>query len=146
MIKIFLDTNIFIRFLTKDNQEKFIECECLFHLINQGKIKPYTSNIVFLEIFFILHKLYKFPLNQVTMVLEKISKIRNITIIEKTRTAQALALLKKYRIKFADCLIATQIPPKAELVTYDVDFRKIRDLKTIYPEEVKINAQVRPIH
>lgn len=62
--------------------------------------------------------------------------MRQLTLIETTNTKTALGLLKKYRIKYGDCLIATQVPPKAILVTYDEDFAKIPGLKSQKPDEI----------
>lgn len=136
MIKIFIDTSVFIRFLTKDIPEKYDECEKLFQVIQEGDAKAYISNFVLFEIVFILIRQYKFPKKKVLRILGQILKIRNITLIEKTDTNKALRLYKEYNIKYGDCVITTQIPKGATLVTYDGDFSKIPALKPITPAEI----------
>ena len=125
MTKAFIDTSVFIRFLTRDDQQKFNDCVRFFELVEEGKIRPYTSNIVILEIQFVLVKLYNFPKDKVLLDIEKLLSLRNLTLIDKTDTIKALALYKKHNIKFADCLIATQVPTSTKLVTYDEEFSKV---------------------
>ncbi len=135
-MKIFLDTNIFIRFLTRDNEKMFDECRKLFEFIRMGKIVPYTSNIVLLEIVFILTRQYKFPKNDVRKDLEKLINLRNLTLIETADTKDAVRLFGNTNIKFSDCYISTQIPTGVTLVTYDKDFKKISSISAKTPAEV----------
>lgn len=134
--KIFIDTSIFIRFFTQDIQEKYRDCEKLFEVVEEGNYKPYTSNIVLFEIFFVLTTKYRFAKVKVKKALAAVLQMRNLTMIEKTNTPKALQLLDKYKIKYADCLIATQIPDKTRLVTYDEDFKKIPTITVETPADV----------
>lgn len=126
MSKVFIDTNIFIRFIIKDDTKKLEDCSRLFERIEEGKIRPYTSNIVILEIQFVLIKIYKFSKNQALEDINTLLSLRNLTIIDKTNTKIALDLYRKNNIKYVDCLIATQIPKGTKLVTYDEEFSKLK--------------------
>ena len=136
MKKAFIDTSVFIRFLTKDDPTKFQDCLKFFELVEEGKIRPYISNIVILEIQFVLIRLYKFSKVKVIGDIETLLVLRNLIVIEKTESASALRLYKKYNIKFADCLIATQIPAGAKLLTYDDEFAKLEFLSPATPKEI----------
>ena len=136
MQKVFLDTNIFIRFLTRDEEKKFKECLKLFEKIKEGKIKPYTSNIVILEVIFVLIRLYNFPKDKVVSALKSLLQMRNLVLIEKTDTRKTLSKFKKLKIKYSDCLISTQIPSGVVVLTYDKDFSKIPDIATRYPSQI----------
>ncbi|MBI2086017.1 PIN domain-containing protein [Candidatus Daviesbacteria bacterium] len=136
MDKIFIDTSIFIRFLTKDIPEKYEECENLFKIIQNGEAKSYISNFVIFEIVFVLTRQYKFPKKRVLQILDQILKIRNIIVIEQTDVTKAVKFYNKYNIKYGDCVIATQIPKGVSIVTYDADFSKIPSLKSITPAEI----------
>lgn len=135
-MKIFVDTNIFVRFFTHDLEEKVAECERLFELIRDGKVKPYISNIVILELIFVLTRQYNFKKETVLKALKELLNLRNITVIEVTKTERVLQLFMKHNIKYTDCLIAAQIPKGVTLVTYDGDFSKIPALKPITPAEI----------
>lgn len=140
-MKVFIDTSILIRFLTHDLPDKVNECERIFELIKEGRIRPYISNVVYMEIIFVLTRQYKFKKSIVVKVLEDLLNLRNMTIIEKTDTKQALQLYKNTNIKYGDCLIATQIPKGVALVTYDTDFSKLPSLKPITPAKIFNSAK-----
>lgn len=136
MKKIFIETSVFIRFLTKDDPQKYEDCVMLFKLIEEGKIRPYISNIVILEIIFILNRHYNFAKARVLEVIDKLLLLRNLTLIEKTNTTPSLSLFKKYNIKYGDCLIANQLKKGITLVSYDKDFDNVKNLKVLSPKLV----------
>ncbi len=136
MEKIFLETSIFIRYFTADDEKKFKDCFHLLEIIEkEGKFRSYTSNIVILEILFVLTRVYKFSKKEVLGGIQKILSLRNLTLVEKTSTKAALGLYKKYNIKYADCLIATQVPKDTKLVSYDEEFLKIKTLAVTTPAD-----------
>jgi predicted nucleic-acid-binding protein len=134
--KIFLDTNIFLRFFLNDNQVMYEDCVTLFQYIFAGKIQAYTSCIVYLEIIYTLTRLYHFSLDEVLTTIEKIGTIRNLVVIDKANTKNALNLYRLYHIKFGDCLIATQVSKGVILCTYDKDFGKIKGLTCATPGKI----------
>lgn len=136
MKKIFIETSVFIRFLTKDDKRKLQDCIRLFRRVEVGKTRPYTSNIVIQEILFVLTRIYNFSKSEVIKDIQKILELRNMSLIEKTDTKTALGLFKKHAVKYGDCLIATQVPKGVKLVTYDKDFSKIKALAVTTPAEL----------
>ena len=139
MDKLFLETSIFIRYFTEDDPRKFQDCVRLLEIIEKGKLRPYTSNIVVFEILFVLTRIYQFSKKDVIEAIKKILTLRNLALIEKTNTKRAIKLFEKYSIKFPDCLISTQIPQGVKIVTYDDDFKKIDGLTSIDPANIQIN-------
>lgn len=133
MTKIFLDTNVWLRYLLQDNRNSK-SCGELIQAIEAGKFRPYTSTIVLLEINYVLTSLYKIPISRVAKDIRIITKTRNLTIIEKTNFPEALNLYQKTKIKLADCLIATQLPTNSILVTFDKDFKKVPKLAIQTPK------------
>lgn len=135
-MKIFLDTNVLLRFYLKDAPDQFIPCQNLISQIEEGNFKAYTSSIIFLEVSYVLKSIYKLPFSEITDILDSISTIRGITIIEKTNIKLALEFYKKYKIKFTDCLIASQLPKNTTLVSFDEELPKIRDVEVKKPQEI----------
>lgn len=135
-MKIFLDTNLLLRYYLNDNEDQFKICQELLLKIEGGRFKVYTSAIVFLEISYVLRSVYKLPLTEVIDILDSIFTIRGITLIEKTNTKLALQFYNQYKIKFTDCLIASQLPKNTLLVSFDEELSKIKDLKVIKPQEI----------
>lgn len=136
MKNIFVETSIFIRFFTRDDEVRYKDSSLLMKLIEEGRLKPYSSNIVLLEIVFVLTKIYEFPKRKVLNVINDIYKMRNLVLIEKTDTVSAISFFKEHGIKFSDCLIATQIPKGVYLVTYDEEFSKVIPKIVIQPGRI----------
>ena len=124
MKKLFLDTNIWLRFILEDN-EQAKDCRELIAQVEAGKWRVYTSTIVMLEINYVLSSVYKIKRSEVLRDLEAILKTRNLTLIEKTDFNQALKFCRQFGVKLSDCLIAAQLPKKMILVSYDQDFKKL---------------------
>lgn len=135
-MKIFLDTNVLLRFYLKDAPEQFISCQNLISQIEEGNFKVYTSSIIFLEVNYVLKSVYKLPFSEIIDILDSISTIRGITIIEKTNVKLALEFYKKYKIKFTDCLIASQLPKNTLLVSFDEELPKIKNIEVKKPQEI----------
>lgn len=136
MKKIFLDTNIWLRYFLNDEKKQFIDCQKLLSLNETGKLRIYTSTICLLEIVYTLSSFYKITRNQIIINLEEILSSRNLTLIERTNFPKTLEFFKKHQIKFTDCLIASQLPPKTILCTYDADFKKIKSIVSKTPIEL----------
>lgn len=140
-MKIFLDTNFLLRYYLKDNQQQFEDCKELILQIEEGKFKVYTSSIVFLEISYVLKSVYKLPFSDITEVLDSILTIRGITIVDKTNTKIALQFYKKYKVKFTDCLIASQLPKNTILVSFDEELSKIKEIEVKDPQALVFFGQ-----
>lgn len=134
--KIFLETSILIRFFTRDQEEKFQHVSRLFEHISSGEFRPYTSNVVFLEVFYVLTSTYHFIRADVIKDLHRLLTLRNLVFIEKTNTPAALDIFQNFHIKFGDCLIATQVPKHVALVTYDANFFKLKHIRVATPADI----------
>lgn len=134
----FIDTNIFLRILVKENEKTFKECYQFLKLVNTKKVKAFTSVLVIAEIDWVLESFYGFKKEKVIKVLESISKLKGLGIIDKTNLLLSLRFYKKYNVKLIDALIAAHPKinrQKATIVSYDKDFDKMK-LKRVNPGKV----------
>lgn len=136
MKKLFLDTNLFLRFFLKDDESQYQNVYNLFAKIEEGKFKPYTSSIVLLELNYVVRNIYKLSIDEILDYIDAVKKMRGITVIEKTYTDRAINLYKKYKIKLGDCFISAQLPKGAILASYDEDFQKIKEIQPQTPDEI----------
>lgn len=132
--KIFIDTNIWLRYIIGDQKEQFNACQKLFNLNEQGKLRLYSSTIVLMEVVYTLTSFYKVSREQIISDLKGILSSRNLTIIEKTNFSKALEIFETQNIKLTDCLIVSQLPKSVSLCTYDTDFKKIKNLPLTTPQ------------
>lgn len=135
-MKIFIDTNIWLRYILKDDEDQFKQCRKLIEKIESGSFKPYISTIVLLEIYFILTSTFKIEKRNIQEYIKSILEARNLTLIDKTDFREAWKIHQKTDVKLADCLIASQLPTKTTLISYDKDFKKIKGLQVLLPAEV----------
>lgn len=139
MKKVFLDTNIWMRYFIRDDEDQYKQVLGLFEAIEAGRLQVYTSTIVLLEVHFVAKKLYHIPEKEIFLWFNHIPELRNLTLIEKTSFPKALKFHQQYNVKFADCLIAGQVPKNVILVTFDQDFQKIKDIRAQKPREALLN-------
>lgn len=136
MTKILLDTNLWIRYILMDNKEQFGLVKTILDLNEKGNIKLFCSSIIFLEISYVLKKVYRFKFSEILEVMQSIRNTREITILEDTDFDRAFNYYKLYQIKFTDCLIASQLSKDIILTTFDLEFRKIKEINCQTPKEL----------
>ena len=136
MKKLFLDTNIFLRFFLRDNESQYRNIYILFSKIEEGTFRPYTSSIVLLELNYVVRNIYKLSIGEVLKYMDAVRKMRGMVVVERTDTDKAVSLYKDYQIKLGDCFIATQLPKEALFITYDADFKKVKEIQSQTPEEI----------
>ena len=118
-MKVLIDTNIFVRFATRDLPDEAKVCQKLFDKIEEGKILPYISLISFFEINYLLTKTYSFSKEKTLKFLEEIMKLRNMTVLKKVEIDSVLSIYKKRRVGLADALLISQMRKDFILCTYD---------------------------
>lgn len=136
MTHIFLDSNIWLRYFLQDHPQQFFLVQKLLKDIEESCFRPYTSTIVFLEVHYVLKNFYNLSLGKTLFYLEKMRETRNLTVIEETHLDKALEYYRKYKIKFSDCLIASQLPKNIILVTFDTELPRIKEINVKTPAEL----------
>lgn len=136
MKNIFVDTNVWLRFFLADQKEQYQQAVELLEACQTGNLRPYTSSIVFLEVHYVLKGFYKLTYQETLVYLQRIRSTRDITVIDTTDIDVALGYFKIYRVKFSDCLIASQLREDIILVTFDKELKKIKEINTKTPAEV----------
>lgn len=122
---LFIDSNIFLRIIAKDDIEKLKDCEHLIEKISQRKIKAFTSSLVLAEVIWTCLSYYRLNKSQSAQILQGILNIKNLKIQDKHDPFLALEYYRTLKIKFIDCLIASNpdiASGKASIVSYDRDF------------------------
>lgn len=124
----FVDTNIFLRVLNKEDEKNFEECSKILKLIKEDKIKTYTSNLILTEIIFTLISFYKFKKTDAVEFLKSVINLAGLKITNKADIKIAIGFYENYNIKFVDAMIASNpliLQKKMKIISYDKDFDKI---------------------
>ena len=121
MASFFVDTNVFLRFLTNDDPAKAKRAETLFRDAIRGKIRLATSLLVIAEIIWTLESFYKLEKPDIAAKVEKILNTPNLDCPEAPLLFMALDLYVHANIDFVDAYNAFHMRERglAQILTYD---------------------------
>ena len=131
----FIDTNVFLRYLTADDRIKYDKCKALFERAVKGGETLVTSDMVIAEAVWTLLSYYKVPKSD---IIEKVSIILNTPNIEVKNyriIIEALAMYSAENIDFIDAYNAVFMKHNKidEIYSYDRDFDGVDFLRRIEP-------------
>ena len=135
-MKVFLDSNIFLRAILKDDKAKTKDCLRLFRKVDEGEVMAATSLLVLNEILWVLQG-YKVEREEISERLEAIAA-SNVEILGAENGSivlESLGYYKELGVDFIDALnscIARENEIK-KIITYDEHFKKIAFVEKIDP-------------
>lgn len=100
---IFVDTNYFLRFLLSDNADQHRQAKELFNSGARGKIKLFSSTIVYFEIYWVLHSFYGKNKSELCKILGNILRLEFIDFDEREVLIEAVDLFKDSNLSLEDC-------------------------------------------
>lgn len=131
----FLDTNIFLRYLTKDDEEKAYKVLDLLKKIERGEEKAITSPLVIFELIFTLQKYYKLLREEIRDLVLPLINLRGLKLPYKAVFEKALETFPNTNVSFADLfnyffMLEHEVK---EIYSYDEDFNKLPEIKRLVP-------------
>jgi len=131
----FVDTNIFLRYLTKDDPSKYEKCKEIFKKAMKGEIAITTSGMVIAELVWTLLSYYKVPKAEVVEKVTVIVGTKSLSIPDKHIVADALVLYARKNIDFIDAYNAVfmRYHGLREIYSYDEDFELMEDIQRQEP-------------
>jgi predicted nucleic acid-binding protein len=132
----FVDTNVFIRLLTNDDQKKFERCLDLFERAEQGHERLVTSESVVAEIVYVLSsQISRVARPQIAQALRPVLENRGLTIEHKQAVLAALDLYESSTLDFEDCLSVAHVNRLAldSIISYDRDFDRVAKVRRREP-------------
>ena len=127
-MRYFIDTNIFIRVLHKENEKLFQECLLLLQSIKKNEIEAFTGTVVLTEAVWTLSSFYKISKAKIIEGVRGIININGLKVLDNYNQSLALTLFEKHSIKYIDALIASNEDINARkmtIVSYDRDFDRL---------------------
>ena len=127
---VFVDTNIFIRYLTKDDLQKAEACLRLFEQAKRNETELMTSETVIAEVVCILssRRLYKLSRQDIRIRLYPILSLSSLKLADKRQVLRALDLYSMNNVDFEDALSIAIMERQAitAIYSYDEDFDRIQ--------------------
>jgi len=130
--RIVVDTSVFIRLFTAEDEDKLKKAKELVEEAIKGKIEVFVPFIVAAEIVWVLEKIYKVSREEILEVMKSLINTPGVNVELSEVVSYALELSRERNIKFADAVISswTLYKEMDELITFDeTDFRKVDNLK-----------------
>ena len=132
----FVDTNVFLRYLTNDDPRKADRIERLLKRAIEGNISLLTNLMVVAELVWTLESYYGLSRSQISENLTLILNTPNLEIPERQRILKALVLYAEKNIDFADAYNAHFAKDQgvSSIFTYDKrHFDRIEWMKRAEP-------------
>ena len=129
MVARFIDSNVFLRYFTKDDPVKAQRCFELFQRVKTGTEEVTTSESVIAEVVYVLSspRLYGLRRDEIRQLLLPMLTLRGMRLSNRRTYLRALELYATYNIDFEDALTVAHIE-RGELrsiLSYDRDFDQI---------------------
>ena len=133
----FLDTNILLRYLTKDDEPKARRALALLSRVERGQEKVMTSPMVIFETIFTLQKRYNVPRERIRDSLGDIISLRGLDLPNKHLYGRALDLYASKNISFADAFNAAYMQSRghSEIYSWDTDVDRLEGFARLEPSE-----------
>jgi predicted nucleic acid-binding protein len=135
----FLDTNILLRYLTRDDEAKAQQALALLQRVESGEERVETSLIVIFELVFTLERFYKVPRERIHALITPIIALRGLRLAGKTLIEQSLDAYVQARrhVSFADIYNAHYAQSRGieEIYSWDRDFDEIDGIARIEPND-----------
>jgi len=132
----FIDTNVFLRYLTGDDEKKAQNTLALLKRLEQNQEKATTNLLVIFETIFTLERFYKVDRGEVRHLLQPILELRGLKFREADTVIDALSIYTGKNIPFADAFNAAYMRANnlKEIYSYDEDFDRFEDIIRIEPQ------------
>lgn len=138
--RVFIDSNIFLNFLLKE-EGLYEGSKLLLMRIEKGEIEGITTLINIMEILAVLRKRSRIKDSEIVNDIEKIGEIQNLEIIipNEIHIAQAFEIQKKYKLMPTDAILVSTANGIADVfVTRDAELKRKAShlIRIVEPEDL----------
>ena len=139
----FLDTNVILRYLTRDDEQKAEACYQLFQKASRGEETLVTSEAIVAEVVYVLSSLragYRLNRSEITARLFPIIMIRGLRIPQKQIYVNALNIYASSSFDFEDALAIAHMRQQdiTQIFSYDRDFDSVPGIQRLEPQLTNI--------
>jgi predicted nucleic acid-binding protein len=133
----FIDANIFLRFLTRDDPTKAERVKALLERAQRGEVSLLTSESVIAELVFVLAspRLYNLSREEVRTLLSPIVGLKGLKLPRRKALLRALDLFAATSMDFVDALAVAQMEAGriSEIYSYDGHFDSVEGITRLEP-------------
>jgi len=127
----FVDTNLFIRYLTNDDIEKANRVEELLDRAALGKVRLITCEVVLAEVVWVLESYYNLNNAQIADHLEAILATPGLNVLNGKVVEKAIEYYQNENIDFIDAYIVSLMNRLNISSIYSFDKKHLKRIKSI---------------
>jgi uncharacterized protein len=131
----FVDTNVFIRYLTNDDPVLADRVELLLDDAAAGAVQLVTTELVMAETIWVLESSYKLTNIQIAPLIRGILATPGMDVINGDLVGRALIMYELQNLDFVDAYIAALMEKQGIRDVYSYDRKHLSQLKTINRKE-----------
>lgn len=135
MSKCFVDTNLFIRYLTNDEPELADRVEKLLDNAAAGTVQLVTTELVIAETIWVLESSYKLKNREVAPLIRGILATPGLEVTNADQISRALMLYELQNIDFVDASITVFMEKQGIADIYSYDKKHLARVKGINRKE-----------
>jgi predicted nucleic-acid-binding protein len=136
MKRCFVDTNLFIRYLTNDDPVKADRVERLLEQAAEGSISLVTTEMVVAEIVWVLESSYNLKNTDIAPLIRGILATPGLEVINGQLVGKALEFYETQGIDFVDGYIAAVMEKQGINELYSFDRKHLSKLKQVTRKEL----------
>ena len=122
------DTNILIRYLTKDDEALYSRAKEFFDKVKEGSTRAVILESVIAESIYVLIKIYKVPKSRAAESLIDILHYKGIANHDRKELIRALTLFSERNIDIVDCILCVKAAdPNTSLFSFDSELNKMSE-------------------
>lgn len=131
----FIDTNIFLRFLTADLPEQAEACAELVRRLRDRQEVAHVSPLAVAETIWTLERFHRLSKEEVVSKVVPLLKLRGVRVVGKELFLRALPLYAEKNVSFTDAYMAVQMERvgSEEIYSYDRDFDRLDQVTRVEP-------------
>ena len=133
---LFVDTNVFVRYLTGDDEDKADDVAKLLRKAAKGRVRLITTDIVIAELVWVLSSFYEQPVSVIADLVRAILNTEGLKIDGSERIESTVDIFEESQIDFIDAYIIGYMRLKnvAALCSYDKKhLSQFPDIKRVEP-------------
>jgi uncharacterized protein len=135
MTECFVDTNLFIRYLTNDDQVKAERVELLLKEAAAGKVRLVTAEMVIAEVVWVLESYYQLTSGEVAPLVRAILATSGLEVLNAPLVARAVEHYETKHVDFIDGYIAAVMEKQRITDLYSFDRKHLSRIGEISRKE-----------
>ncbi len=124
-----LDTNVILRFLLKDDLDLFRAVEPLFLQAEEGEMVIFIHPLIMAELVWTLESFYEYPKSKIREVLEGLIGAQGVEVPEKEVIILALADYEEKNVDYIDAYLANFALRQGPSTIYTLDSKHFSRLR-----------------